>query len=177
MDDKSFYMNLKNSLKDKLIKNLIKDEEFKDLNIEDLIRMKVEEKLNEDIDFPCKNKDKKSQSKSGIIRPRLDYIEPCEGWTIIPITRFKILSTYIDKVNTSIRFQCNDGTIVEYCPRYAYKHNEKFKKWFDEQKTTNSGIKYDYPTKIGQLPITWLDLIEDKDYFINKTPDYSVWRD
>ena len=176
MDDKLFYSSLKSSLKDKLIKNLLKDEDFKDLNIEDLIIQKVEENLNGEIDFTDKSKIKK-ESKSGIMRPRLDHVE-IDGWKIIPINRFKILSKYVEKINTSIRFQCNDGAIVEYCPRYAYNHNEKFRKWFDEKKANDSGIKYDSGTnKIGELPIKWFDLIEGKDYFINKTPDYSVWKD
>ena len=54
MEDNSFYIALKNSLKDKLINNLIKDEEFKDLNIEDLIKRTVEQKLDSDIDFNVK---------------------------------------------------------------------------------------------------------------------------
>jgi hypothetical protein len=54
MDDNSFYISLKNSLKNKLINNLIKDEEFKDLNIEDLIRRTVENKLDNKIDFNVK---------------------------------------------------------------------------------------------------------------------------
>ena len=54
MDENTFYISLKDTLKNKLIKDLIKDEEFKDLNIEDLIKRTVEDKLNSDIDFNIK---------------------------------------------------------------------------------------------------------------------------
>ena len=63
MEENSFYISLKNSLKNRLIKDLIKDEEFKDSDIEDLIRRTVETKLNEDIDFNVK-KSKKNNSNS-----------------------------------------------------------------------------------------------------------------
>ena len=59
MEEDSFYISLKETLKNRLIKNLIKDEEFKDLNIEDLIRRTVENKLNSDIDFDVKKPKKK----------------------------------------------------------------------------------------------------------------------
>ena len=54
MEDNSFYIYLKDSLKNRLIKDLIKDEEFKDLNIQDLIKRTVEDKLNDHIDFDVK---------------------------------------------------------------------------------------------------------------------------
>ena len=177
MEEDTFYISLKETLKGRLIKDLIKDEEFKGLNIQDLIKRIVEDKLNGDIDFDVKKDNRINEhSKSGILRPRLEHIEMDE-WTIIPINRFKILSKYIEKVNTSIRFQCNDGKIVEYCPRYAYYHNKEFKEWFDTKKASESGIKYDSgPKKIGELPIKWFNLIQDVDYFIDKTPKYSVWK-
>ena len=54
MEEDLFYISLKDTLKNRLIKDLIKDEEFKDLNIQDLIRRTVEDKLNGDIDFDIK---------------------------------------------------------------------------------------------------------------------------
>ena len=72
MEENSFYISLKNSLKNRLIKDLIKDEEFKDLDIEDLIRRTVETKLNEDIDFNVK-KSKKNNSNS----EEKEYIKKC----------------------------------------------------------------------------------------------------
>ena len=45
MEEDSFYISLKDTLKNRLIKDLIKDEEFKDLNIQDLIRRTVEKKI------------------------------------------------------------------------------------------------------------------------------------
>ena len=54
MEEDLFYISLKDTLKNRLIKDLIKDEEFKDLNIQDLIRRTVEDKLNGDIDFNVK---------------------------------------------------------------------------------------------------------------------------
>ena len=57
------YKSMVYSLKNKLIKNLINDEEFKNLdlvglNIKDLIVTKVTDKLNNDIDFSDMNKEK-----------------------------------------------------------------------------------------------------------------------
>ena len=57
------YKSMADAIKNKLIKNLINDEEFKNLdheglNIKDLIETKVCEKLNSDIDFSDINKDK-----------------------------------------------------------------------------------------------------------------------
>ena len=72
MDGNSFYISLKNSLKNRLIKDLIKDEEFKDLDIEDLIRRTVEKKINEDIDFDIK-KSKKNNSNT----EEKEYIKKC----------------------------------------------------------------------------------------------------
>ena len=72
MEENSFYISLKNSLKNRLIKDLIKDEEFKHLDIEDLIRRTVETKLNEDIDFNVK-KSKKNNSNS----EEKEYIKKC----------------------------------------------------------------------------------------------------
>ena len=54
MEEETFYISLKDTLKNRLIKDLIKDEELKDLNIEDLIRRTVEDKLNDHIDFDVK---------------------------------------------------------------------------------------------------------------------------
>ena len=72
MDGNSFYISLKNSLKNRLIKDLIKDEEFKDFDIEDLIRRTVEKKINEDIDFDIK-KSKKNNSNT----EEKEYIKKC----------------------------------------------------------------------------------------------------
>ena len=72
MDENSFYISLKNSLKNRLIKDLIKDEEFKDFDIEDLIRRTVEKKINEDIDFDIK-KSKKNNSNT----EEKEYIKKC----------------------------------------------------------------------------------------------------
>ena len=57
------YKSMADVLKNKLINNLINDEEFKNLgdvglNIKDLIVTKVSDKLNKDIDFSNINKDK-----------------------------------------------------------------------------------------------------------------------
>ena len=57
------YESMAESIKNKLIKNLINDEELKnlnheDLNIKDLIEKKVCEKLNKEIDFSDINKEK-----------------------------------------------------------------------------------------------------------------------
>ena len=73
MDENTFYISLKDTLKNKLIKDLIKDEEFKDLNIEDLIKRTVEDKLNSDIDFNIK----KSNIKNNIINEEKEYIKKC----------------------------------------------------------------------------------------------------
>ena len=72
MEDNSFYIYLKDSLKNRLIKDLIKDEEFKDLDIEDLIKRKVEDKLNDHIDFDIK----KSNIKNNNISEK-EYIKKC----------------------------------------------------------------------------------------------------
>tara|TARA_A100001015_G_scaffold53919_1_gene59148 strand:- start:83 stop:472 length:390 start_codon:yes stop_codon:yes gene_type:complete len=73
MEENSFYISLKNSLKNRLIKDLIKDEEFKDLDIEDLIRRTVEKKLNEDIDFNVKkSKISEDNIEKKSIRERLN---------------------------------------------------------------------------------------------------------
>ena len=72
MEENSFYIYLKDSLKNRLIKDLIKDEEFKDLDIEDLIRRTVVKKLNEDIDFNIK-KSKKNNNNS----EEKEYIKKC----------------------------------------------------------------------------------------------------
>ena len=69
MADDTFYISLKNSLKRKLIINLIKDEDFKNLNIEDLIKRVVEDKLNEDIDFNLE-KLKKSENKVDTVKKK-----------------------------------------------------------------------------------------------------------
>tara|TARA_R100001463_G_scaffold110238_1_gene164936 strand:+ start:356 stop:742 length:387 start_codon:yes stop_codon:yes gene_type:complete len=50
MED-NFYLSLKNQLEKKLIIDLNKDNEFKDLNIEDLIKERVKLILSNDIDF------------------------------------------------------------------------------------------------------------------------------
>ena len=63
MEEASFYISLKDTLKNRLIKDLIKDEEFKDLDIQDLIRRTVEKKLNGHIDFNIK----KSKNPEDII--------------------------------------------------------------------------------------------------------------
>ena len=63
MEEASFYISLKDTLKNRLIKDLIKDEEFKDLDIQDLIRRTVEKKLNGHIDFNVK----KSKNPEDII--------------------------------------------------------------------------------------------------------------
>ena len=176
MNCENIYGHIKSKLKDKLIKNLIKDEDFKDLNINDLIENKVNKIVDGDIDF--NNMDKKNETKesiSGIKRPRLDNIKK-DDWTIINIPRFKILSSYIEKENTSIRFQCNDGNNFEYCPRYAYNNNPEFKRWFDEKQATPSGIKYDSGlNKNGELPIKWFGMRENIDYFIGNKPNYDIW--
>lgn len=175
MSDNFIYSFLKKELQTKLINNLT--DEFKNENIEvldDFIINKVHEITNGEIDF----NDIEQKSNLVCTKPR-GKIEEFEyddiRWKIINTTRFKILTSYIDKINTSIRFKCNDETVVEYCPRYSYKKNDKFKKWFDEQKESDSGIKYDYSNRNYELPITWLELIENKDYFINKASDYSLW--
>ena len=175
MNCENIYGHIKSKLKDKLIKNLIKDEDFKDLNINELIENKVDEIINGDIDF--NNMDKKNETKestSGIKRPRLEKLKT-DGWTIINIPRFKILSSYIEKENTSIRFKCNDGNNVEYCPRYAYNNNPEFKSWFDNTITRSNGIKYDYPQNNGHLPKDWFGMHENVDYFIGNEPDYGIW--
>ena len=51
MEDNYIYLNLKSILKNKLIINLKKDEEFKDLNIDDLIEERVNIILDGDINF------------------------------------------------------------------------------------------------------------------------------
>ena len=66
MEEDLFYISLKDTLKNRLIKDLIKDKEFKDLNIQDLIRRTVEDKLNGDIDFDIK----KSNIKNNIINEK-----------------------------------------------------------------------------------------------------------
>jgi len=170
MNENSIYKHLKNSLKNKLIKNLKLDEDLKDLNIDDLIEERVEDTLDDEIDFNIiANKSK------NINRPHSKSVELNNGWKIINGTRFKILSSYIEKENTSIKYICDDGTIVEYCPWYAYKNNEEFKNWFDNTKASNSGIKYDYTQNNHQLPIKWCELRENIDYFINSKPDYNIW--
>ena len=175
MNCENIYGHIKSKLKDKLIKNLIKDEDFKDLNINELIENKVDEIINGDIDFNnMDKKNEKKESKSGIKRPKLEKLKT-DGWTIINIPRFKILSTYIEKENTSIRFQCNDGNNVEYCPRYAYNNNPEFKSWFDEKQATSSGIKYDNFYNSGHLPKDWFGMRKNIDYFIGNEPDYGIW--
>ena len=72
MGEDFFYISLKDTLKNRLIKDLIKDEEFKDLNIEDLIKRTVEDKLNSDIDFNVK----KSNIKNNNISEK-EYIKKC----------------------------------------------------------------------------------------------------
>lgn len=170
MNSDNIFYQLKNTLKDKLIKNLLKDSELKDLNINTLIEEKVNEIVDSDIDFDKINKninnDKKSYSKT---------VDLNNGWKVLNGTRFKILSSYIEKENTSIKYTCNDGTIVEYCPWYAYKNNEDFKKWFDNTPARSNGIKYDYPQYNGQLPKNWFGMCENQDYFINSEPDYNIW--
>jgi hypothetical protein len=47
MTDNYIYLHLKSTLKDKLIKNLKNDKDFKDLNIEDLIEKRVNIILNQ----------------------------------------------------------------------------------------------------------------------------------
>ena len=170
MSSDYIYSLIKSSLQDKLINNLKKDKDFKDKNLNELIDRRVKLILNSDIDFT-----KQKQTKSGIKRPHGKMEQLDNGWNILNTTRFKILASYIDKDNTSIKYECDDGTIVEFCPKYAYKNNERFKMWFDNQKTSDSGIKYDYPKNNGKLPVTWCELIENQDYFINSEPDYNLW--
>ena len=69
------YKSMADAMKNKLIKNLINDEEFKNLelegeNIKDLIETKVCEKLNKDIDFSDINKIKSTcdPSEQSIIK-------------------------------------------------------------------------------------------------------------
>ena len=69
MGDDTFYISLKNSLKRKLIINLIKDEDFKNLNIEDLIKRVVEDKLNDEIDFNLE-KLEKFENKEDIVKKK-----------------------------------------------------------------------------------------------------------
>ena len=69
MGDDTFYISLKNSLKRKLTINLIKDEDFKNLNIEDLIKRVVEDKLNDEIDFNLE-KLEKSENKEDIVKKK-----------------------------------------------------------------------------------------------------------
>ena len=71
MGDDTFYISLKNSLKRKLTINLIKDEDFKNLNIEDLIKRVVEDKLNGDIDFNLE-KLEKSENKVDTVRKKIN---------------------------------------------------------------------------------------------------------
>ena len=168
MSNDYVYSLIKSSLQDKLINNLKKDKDFKDKNLDELINRRVKLILNSDIDFT-------KQTKSSIKRPHGKMEQLDNGWNILNTTRFKILASYIEKDNTSIKYECDDGTIIEFCPKYAYKNNERFKIWFDNQKTSDSGIKYDYPRNNGKLPITWCELIENQDYFINSEPDYNLW--
>lgn len=170
MSDNNIYKHLKNSLKNKLIKNLKLDEDFKDLNIDDLIEERVEETLDDEIDF-----DAITKKSNNINRPHSKLVELNNGWKVMNGTRFKILSSYIEKENTSIKYTCDDGTIVEYCPWYAYKNNEEFKNWCDNTPTRSNGIKYDYPQYNGQLPKNWFGMREKQDYFINSDPDYNIW--
>ena len=72
MEEDLFYISLKDTLKNRLIKDLIKDKEFKDLNIQDLIRRTVEDKLNGDIDFDIK----KSNIKNNNVSEK-EYIKKC----------------------------------------------------------------------------------------------------
>ena len=72
MEEDLFYISLKDTLKNRLIKDLIKDEEFKDLNIQDLIRRTVEDKLNGHIDFDIK----KSNIKNNNVSEK-EYIKKC----------------------------------------------------------------------------------------------------
>ena len=73
MEEDTFYISLKETLKDRLIKDLIKDEEFKDLDIEDLIKRTVEKKLNGHIDFDIKKSNIKNNSNS----EEKEYIKKC----------------------------------------------------------------------------------------------------
>lgn len=72
MDEDLFYISLKDTLKNRLIKDLIKDEDFKDLNIQDLIKRTVENKLNGHIDFD----NKKSYVKNNNVSEK-EYIKRC----------------------------------------------------------------------------------------------------
>ena len=55
MDENNIYKHLKSSLKNKLIKNLKLDEDFKNLNIDELIEERVDDILEDDIDFNIKS--------------------------------------------------------------------------------------------------------------------------
>uniref|UniRef100_A0A6C0C7L4 Uncharacterized protein n=1 Tax=viral metagenome TaxID=1070528 RepID=A0A6C0C7L4_9ZZZZ len=56
MEDNYIYHNLKSILKNKLIINLKKDEDFKDLNIDDLIEERLNKILDGNINFNNINK-------------------------------------------------------------------------------------------------------------------------
>ena len=51
MEDNNIYHHLKSILKNKLIKNLKNDEEFRDLNIDNLIESRVNNILDNEINF------------------------------------------------------------------------------------------------------------------------------
>jgi len=172
MSDDYIFTFIKKSLQKKLIKNLNIDLEFKDKNYEEIINRSVNKILENEIDF---SNIEKNKSDSGIKRPHGNTKILENGWKILNTSRFKILNTYINKKNTSIKYECDDGTIVEYCPIFAYNNNREFRKWYDEQKTSDSGVKYDYPQNNGKLPVTWFGLIENQDYFINSGPNYNLW--
>ena len=68
MEDNYIYQHLKSILKNKLIKNLKKDEEFKDLNIDDLIKRRVNNVLDDEIDFDNINNNPKINEEMYIIK-------------------------------------------------------------------------------------------------------------
>ena len=130
MEENSFYISLKNSLKNRLIKDLIKDEEFKDLDIEDLIRRTVETKLNEDIDFNVK-KSKKNNSNS----EEKEYIKQAI------------------KMNKKIEF-INEN--YKHKDSTAYERYERYKKATNYEEFKELGglpVDYDYDYTKGYLKI------------------------
>ena len=78
MDENNIYKHLKYSLKNKLIKNLKLDEDFKNLNIDELIEERVDDILEDDIDFNIKsfnNNSLKNYTNNNISEK--EYIKKC----------------------------------------------------------------------------------------------------
>lgn len=127
----------------------------------------MEKTLDEKFNPPPKTTKKTTKRVRTKITKKSGQGERRGAWTVEPLPRFKILSSYVDKKTTAFEVKLDDGRYATFNPRFAHIHNDEFRRWFDDTNTSNSGIKFDTGTKKnGQEPASWKGMRVGVDYQI-----------